>query len=148
MKKEKKARQFKRKPQYPGGQEAMKAFLRKELNYPPTALAAQVEGSVLVQFTINQLGEVIHTKVISGIGYGCDQEAERIVGLLHFKTDKNRGYKSKTTQTLGIHFRLPKKQQGQSPSLQATYTISPAERDTAPGENKNTPGAYQYTIEW
>lgn len=149
MKKEKKPRQFKRKPQYPGGQQAMKDFLRKELKYPQEALAAKIEGSELVQFTVNHLGSVIYTKVISGIGYGCDEEAERVVRALQFAADKNRGYKSKNTQTLGIHFRLPKKQQDQSPAISITYTIGPVESNHAPEDKDDDPsGAYEYTIEW
>lgn len=149
MKKEKKPRQFKRKPQYPGGQPAMKDFLRKELQYPLEAREAKIEGSVLVQFTVNHLGAVVHTKVISGIGYGCDEEAERVVNALQFEADKNRGYKSKTTQTLGIHFRLPKKQQDQSPAMSITYTIGPVESHHSPEEKEeDASGAYEYTIEW
>lgn len=149
MKKEKKPRQFKRKPQYPGGQTAMKEFLRKELRYPQEALKEKIEGSVLVQFTVNHLGQVIRTKVISGIGYGCDEEAERVVNALQFDADKNRGFKSKTTQTLGIHFRLPEKQQDQSPAMSITYTIGPVESHLSPEDKDNdVSGAYEYTIEW
>jgi protein TonB len=146
MKKEKKAKHFRRKPQYPGGQQAMKDFLSKELKYPKEALEEKVEGSVMVQFTIDHLGLVAFTRIVSGIGYGCDEEAERVVKQLKFIADKNRGFKSNSTQTLGIHFRLPKKQQSES-SISIEYSIRP-EDNSQEKEDDPPSNAYQYTIEW
>lgn len=148
MKKEKKHKHFKKKPQYPGGQQAMKQFLKEQLIYPKEAMEAKIEGSVLVQYTVNQLGKVVHTKIISGIGYGCDAEAERIVGLLKFEVDKNKGFASKTTQTIGVHFKL-KSQKKMATSTQIVYQMSPSKKTEASADDStDASGGYEYTIEW
>lgn len=146
MKKEKKEKHFRKRPQYPGGQQAMKNFIRKELKYPQEALDAKIEGSVMVQFTVDQLGEVAHAKIISGIGYGCDEEALRVVQALQFEANKNRGYQSKTTQSIGIHFRLPKKQRDES-GITIEYSIRPAEKSEKDRKDSSS-DSYEYTIEW
>lgn len=148
MKREKKKKHFKKKPQYPGGQVAMKKFLKKQLVYPAEAQKAKVQGSVLVQYTINQLGAVVHTKVISGIGYGCDEEAQRIVRLLNFQVDKNKGFASKTTRNIGIHFKL-KEQQQKIQDTQIIYELSSDKSIEASAEDStNASRGYEYSIEW
>lgn len=148
MKREKKKKHFKKKPQYLGGQVAMKQFLKKQLVYPVEAKKAKVQGSVLVQYTINQLGTVVHTKVISGIGYGCDEEAQRIVRLLDFQVDKNKGFASKTTRNIGIHFKLKEPQQ-EPKGTQIIYEMSTPKNTKASAEDStNASGGYEYSIEW
>lgn len=148
MKREKKRKHFKKKPQYPGGQLAMKQFLREQLVYPAEAKKAKVQGSVLIQYTINQLGAVVYTKVISGIGYGCDEEAQRIVKLLEFQVDKNKGFASKTTRNIGIHFKL-KEQLKETKGTQIIYELSANKKTKASAEDStNASGGYEYSIEW
>ena len=95
MKKEKREKDFRKKPIYPGGNSALKQFIKDNLQYPEEALKNKVEGGVIVQFTIDHLGKVTHTKVISGLGYGCDEEAQRVIRLLTFEVPKNRGFIAK-----------------------------------------------------
>ncbi|MEM6322004.1 MAG: energy transducer TonB, partial [Bacteroidota bacterium] len=90
MKKERKDHQFIKKPYYEGGISAMRMFIKKHLVYPEIAKKRQIEGTVYLRYTINQKGEVIDSKVIRGIGHGCDEEATRLVRLLKFKVPKNR----------------------------------------------------------
>ncbi len=107
MKKEKKGQQFIKKPYYEGGMSAMKAFIKRHLSYPEKAKAKKVEGTVYVRYTINYKGKVIDTKIISGIGHGCDEEAIRLVTLLEFNVPRNRNLKAVFHKSLQIHFRLP-----------------------------------------
>ena len=67
-----------------------------------------IRDRVYVRYTINYKGNVINVKIITGIGYGCDEEATRLVKLLKFKVPKNRNLKAVFHKNLQIHFRLPK----------------------------------------
>lgn len=107
MKKERKAKHFIKKPVYEGGPKALKRFIALQLQYPAEALAHQVEGTVALKYTIDHLGEVIDTQIISGVGYGCDEEAERLVRLLRFQVPPNRGLRVTFHKSIQIHFNLP-----------------------------------------
>lgn len=107
MRKEKKPEQFIRHPSYPGGIEAMRAFIRQQLRYPEEALKNNVEGTVAVSYEVDHLGNVINTKIKSGIGSGCDEEALRITKLLKFVVPPHKGLRVTFHKTINIHFRLP-----------------------------------------
>jgi len=132
MKKEKKARNFIKKPYYEGGMTAMKTFIKQHLSYPKIALDQRIEGTVSVRYTINYQGKVIDAKIIAGIGHGCDEEANRLVRLLKFNVPRNRKLKAVFYKTLQIHFRLPKavpptntpRPNPTQPVIQYNYTAS------------------------
>lgn len=144
MKKEKHEKDFRRKAIYPGGPQAMKAFIRENLVYPEAARREKIEGTVHVQYRVNHLGEVIHARVISGLGHGCDEEALRVVRLLKFTADRNRGYKSEFTQRIGIHFRI---REQEAPTSSYQYTISPKKEAEAP-DQPDSSTSYFYDLEW
>jgi hypothetical protein len=50
-----------------------------KLNYPKAAEANKISGIVVVEMDQNEDGILSNPKVIKGIGYGCDEEALRIV---------------------------------------------------------------------
>ncbi|MEL6355510.1 MAG: TonB family protein, partial [Bacteroidota bacterium] len=75
---------FIHKPVYPGGTQALQKFLREHLRYPKQALAQGVEGTVKVEYSINQAGKVIKAKATEGPKDGCREEAVRLVKLLRF----------------------------------------------------------------
>ena len=94
------------RPIYPGGQKAMNEFVRSNLRYPDEALQNKIEGSVTVEYDVNVFGEVISTKVTHGIGYGCDEEACRIVSLLKYPKHKYKGLFVVFHMKINIHFRI------------------------------------------
>jgi len=99
---------FIKKATYPGGQPALKEFIRNNLVYPQEALIAKIEGDVLLKFKINSKGDVIEAKVVRGLGYGCDQEALRIVKILKYPKAINRKIRVTTSKKIKIKFQLPK----------------------------------------
>jgi len=107
MKKEHKPEEFLHHPGYPGGTEAMREFIRKNLRYPEEALKNKIEGTVAVDYEIGYKGDVISAKIKSGIGYGCDEEALRVVKLLKFGVAKHHKLRVTFRKTINIHFRLP-----------------------------------------
>ncbi|MHA6247425.1 energy transducer TonB [Pontibacter sp. CAU 1760] len=49
-----------------------------------------ITGKVLVQYTIDANGNVKDAVVVEGIGYGCDEEALRVIKLAKFKNYMNQ----------------------------------------------------------
>ena len=130
------------------GLKAMREFISKNKKYPKTALEEEIEGTVILKYTINYKGKVIETKVKKSLGYGCDEEAQRVVKLLKFVAPKNRGIKVKFFKNIQIHFRLPKEKEKPLEQVQApsgfSYTIMPSKKEENPSEKKKGGG---YTIQ-
>ena len=56
-------------------------FISRNLEYPETAQAEDVDGTVYVRFTVSKTGAVTNAKVLNHIGAGCDEEALRVVNM-------------------------------------------------------------------
>ncbi len=82
------------------------AAIQKQIKYPPIAKKAGVEGRVIVQFVVNEQGNVVDPVVVRGIGAGCDEEALRAVSQAKFKPGKQRGKPVKVKMSLPITFKL------------------------------------------
>lgn len=80
--------------------------VQKRINYPAIAKKAGVEGRVIVQFVVNEEGNVIDPVVVRGIGAGCDDEAIRAVAMAKFKPGKQRGQPVRVKMSLPITFKL------------------------------------------
>lgn len=145
MPREKKTKNFIHTPQYPGGKPAFGEFIRQNLKYPEEALKHKIEGRVHVSYQVNDYGEVISSEVIHGLGYGCDEEALRIVKLMKYNKAKNRGLRVISTVKTFIEFRL-----APTPVPQAVaYTVvkDPVKKkDEAP--SKSGGETYGYTIKF
>ena len=70
---------------YEGGQEAMYAFIAKELKYPLMAKRNRMQGQCIVSFTLNPDGTMQGVKLVKQVGGGTGEEALRVVRLLKFK---------------------------------------------------------------
>lgn len=94
-------------PQYAGGNEAMAAFLRKNLKYPSQASRAGIQGKVFVQFTVGSDGKIENAAAVKGIGFGCDEEAVRVVKMMKdWMPGKQAGVPVRVRFTLPIAFQL------------------------------------------
>jgi len=95
------------KPEFFGGNEAMTSFLQKNLKYPSNASRAGIQGKVFVQFTVGSDGKIENVKAIKGIGFGCDEEAERVIKLMPaWKPGKQSGIPVKVRFTMPIVFQM------------------------------------------
>lgn len=65
-----------------GGMSKYHYFLANNLQYPPKARAAKIEGTVIISVTITQDGRIIDEKVEGEAGYGLGEEALRVIKLL------------------------------------------------------------------
>lgn len=66
-------------PEFRGGQAELYKWLAKNIQYPLEAKKNKIEGRVFVKFVIEDTGEIGEVKVMQGIGYGCDEEAVRVL---------------------------------------------------------------------
>ena len=96
-------------PQYRGGMEALKTFVIKNLKYPQEAIDHEIEGAVEVAYDVNGLGQIKNVRILSGLGYGCDEEVIRLVNLLVYEKAINKGKNTLTHKKLKIDFKLPTK---------------------------------------
>ena len=80
--------------------------LQQKIEYPDRAKKAGIQGKVIIQFIVNEEGEVEDPRVIRGIGGGCDEEALRVVKQAHFKPGKQRGRPVRVQYSLPIYFKL------------------------------------------
>jgi protein TonB len=71
-----------REPGFPGGYDAMQKFISKSLRYPVEARDRKITGKVTVTVTVEADGLITKPLVTEGIGYGCDEEALRVVKLM------------------------------------------------------------------
>lgn len=128
MKKEIKGSSILKKPEYPGGMKALKAFISRHLTYPPEALAKKIEGTVHIRYGIDHTGQVVDVKIIKGIGGGCDEEAVRLVQMLAFNLEHTRGVRVLFHKKIQIHFRLPPDRSESQPVQQIGYTLTPSKK--------------------
>jgi len=80
--------------------------IQKKIRYPEMARKAGVEGRVILQFIVDENGNVTEPVVIRGIGAGCDKEALRVVRQAKFKPGRQRGKAVKVKMSLPITFKL------------------------------------------
>lgn len=66
-------------PSFPGGNIALMEYLSSNLKYPPQAREMGVSGRVFLTFVVEKNGLVTDVQILRGIGYGCDEEAIRVI---------------------------------------------------------------------
>ena len=81
-------------------------LLCKMIQYPEIARKASVEGRVIVQFVVNEQGNVEDVVVARGIGAGCDEEAVRVVSEAKFTPGMQDGKAVPVRMTLPITFKI------------------------------------------
>jgi periplasmic protein TonB len=94
-------------PEFAGGMNALLKFLQKNLHYPTPAVNANVTGKVYMQFVVGQDGNISKVDVVKGIGFGCDEEAQRVVRLMpKWSPGRQSGRAVSVKFTLPISFQL------------------------------------------
>ena len=94
-------------PKFPGGEEKMMEFVKKNVKYPQKAVEAGAQGRVFVGFVIEKDGSVGDVKLLRGIGYGCDEEAIRVVeSMPKWKPGMHRGEPVRVSYQIPVWFKL------------------------------------------
>ena len=94
-------------PAFPGGMEAMMAFLIENVKYPADAKKQKVDGRVLVNFVVEKDGSITEVKVIKPAFPSLDAEAIRVVKAMpKWKPGYQNGQAVRVLFTLPINFSL------------------------------------------
>lgn len=93
-------------PQIIGGLDS----LEMKINYPLNAYRNKIEGKVYILAMIDTLGNPLSAEIIKGIGYGCNEEAIRLIMLAKFTPAIDNGKKIKCQISIPIRFKLPKQE--------------------------------------
>ena len=89
------------------GPEAFSAWVTSHLKYPAEAKAAQIDGTVKVQFVVGSNGGVQEVEVLEGVHPALDAEAVRVIkSSPKWKPGKD-GTPVRVTYTLPVIFVLP-----------------------------------------
>lgn len=92
-----------------GGYTGFGIRYRRNLKYPPKAKAKKIEGYVFIDFIVEKNGSLSNIKLRKGLGYGCDEEAIRLVKKSSpWNPGKIRGVPVRVTRTIPISFKLKK----------------------------------------
>lgn len=90
-----------------GGYQEFYAFVSKELKYPRKALEVNISGKVFIKFVVDKDGSLTSLEIARGIGFGCDEEAIRVLGKApKWKPAKQRGRLVKQQMIIPIHFKM------------------------------------------
>lgn len=81
--------------------------VRRSVKYPEEAKNAKVEGKVVVQFIVDENGDVVDPVVLEGIGSGCDEAAIAAIQNVSFKPSTMQGKPVKVQLEHTVTFKLP-----------------------------------------
>ncbi|GAA4319157.1 TonB family protein [Compostibacter hankyongensis] len=99
--------EFLRMPEFPGGENAMMNFLRRELKYPERARKKNVQGRVVVIFIVTRTGSISNVKIGEGVNIDLDREAIRVVKKMPtWKPGIQDGEPVTVQYSLPLQFRL------------------------------------------
>jgi TonB family protein len=140
-----KKKNFLRIPTYPGGKDAYLKFISENIVYPDQAISNKVEGFVYLVYTVNNIGEILDIEVTKGIGYGCDEEAVRVIRMMQYEPARNRGIKMKVEMKTKIQFKLPETVlPNNQANVQVNYSAPDSDKSNSPEPKPQT--VYNYTI--
>lgn len=95
-------------PEFSGGAEEMYKYLSKNIAFPPLARENGVEGKVVLTFVVGSDGKISQIEQVGKkLGWGCDEEAVRVVkGMPSWTPGKQNGKPVTVKFTLPIRFQL------------------------------------------
>jgi len=95
-------------PDVQAGSADIKTFLRKNIGYPKPAIEKEVQGFVFIGCIVTEKGKIEDPSVLQGIGFGCDEEALRVVTLLPALIPaRQKGKSVKSLCAIPVEFVLP-----------------------------------------
>ncbi len=94
-------------PEFPGGIKEMYGYIAKNLKYPSAAQRANVSGKVFAKFVVEKDGSLGEVQILKGIGFGCDEEAQRVLkSMPRWNPGKQNGRNVRVWFTMPISFVL------------------------------------------
>jgi protein TonB len=92
-------------PSFPGGEKERQRFLQQNIIYPPDARTKKISGVVYVSFIVERSGNISGAKILRGIGYGCDEEALRVINSMpRWTPGRQNGLPVRVQVVIPLHF--------------------------------------------
>lgn len=92
--------------EFPGGRSALAKWLSNNLRYPEVAQANNIQGRVVVKFTVEKDGSISNPTVVRGVDKDLDREAIRVVKKMpRWNAGKNNGVAVRS------YFNLPRSEE-------------------------------------
>ena len=94
-------------PVFPGGEQALLAYVASHVKYPEIAKEQDVQGIVQLRFVVLENGSIGDVQVVKSLESHCDAEAKRVVkSLPRFVPGKQQGKAVRVWYTLPIRFQI------------------------------------------
>lgn len=94
-------------PVFPGGDHELIRYIEDNLDYPKDAMESGIEGRVFVKIIVEPNGSISNAKIIRGLGYGCDEEAVRVVeSMPNWKPGRKNGETVRVNMAVPVNFKL------------------------------------------
>lgn len=121
-------------------QRRMYEFVQKSLKYPAAAKRENIEGSIMIHFTISEKGKMVDVKALNDIGGNCKEEALRLMEEmkwdgLEWLVGKRKGVPKSTKVWYVIHFELAEVQRP-APAFQMEFGTNEIEKTFSSGDEK------------
>ncbi len=111
-------------PEFPGGQQAMLKFIYEKIKYPMQARDAGIEGTVYVQFVVDERGIVTEPTIMRGPHALLNEEALRVSRLMpQWKPGYEKGNAVKVNYVLPIRFKLAGEPKVEKSSLEKALEV-------------------------
>ena len=131
-----------KQPEFPGGVKAMYQFLEKNIKYPSAAARSEVSGRVFLSFIITSQGKIQDVKVLKGIGFGCDEEALRVVSAFpNWIPGSQDGKPVAVKFNLPIHFQIENSKRTSATNGQTKKLVSVKTKDNQHISREYVPNA-------
>ncbi len=87
--------------------QALLKYVNKRIDYPTIARENGIQGTVVINFIIDEKGNVTNPKIIKDIGGGCGEEALRVVrSMSKWVPGQQQNKKVKVQYNLPVSFKL------------------------------------------
>jgi protein TonB len=90
------------KAHYPAGDAALQEYYNINLKYSDAALEKRLYGSVMLSFDVMADSSVSEIVVLSGVGYGVDEEVVKLLKPLKFAPAVSNGVAFKSNMIISI----------------------------------------------
>jgi len=94
-------------PSFPGGEIELLKYFGSGIKYPPIAKENDIQGVVVLGFTVEEDGSIADIEIVRDIGGGCGEEAMRLAKTMpKWAPGKQRGKAVKVAFKLPVRFKL------------------------------------------
>ena len=94
-------------PKFPGGNPELFDFLNSNIKYPEISIKNNSQGKVIIEFVVEENGEISNIKVLKGVDPFIDAESIRVVNQMpKWIPGKQLDEKVRVRQRLPIKFKL------------------------------------------